>query len=348
MNKKSIGFTKDNEEIFAYTLENSKGLKAVITDFGCNLMELWVPDKNGEVVDVALGFEKIEDYFTNGSGFGCAICPNGNRIGESKFTLEGVTYELEQNDGRNNLHSGFSPMHRRMWKVVEVTDTKILFTAHKADMDMGFPGEMDIKIGYEVTENNEIILTYSALSDKTTIFNPTNHTYFNLSGHDAGTITDHIVQLDCSTFTMADDESIPHGEITPVAGTPMDFTTPHAIGERINDTSYDPIKWGGGYDHNYVIDNPSLTKEFGSLYDPKSGRKMLMYTDLPGVQLYAGNFIGEPAGSGKGGVTYNKRDGVCFETQFYPNAINVPSFPQPLAPAGKEVGSTTIYKFINE
>ena len=344
MEKEKIGLTKDNEEIFAYTLINSKGMQAKIMNYGCNLLELWVPDKEGVATDVVLGFDKIEDYFVNVPGFGCCICPNGNRIGESKFTLNGVEYKLDANDGRNNLHSGFNPMHKRIWDVESVDDSHITFTCHKKDGECGFPGEMDIKITYTLTEDNEICINYSGKSDVDTVFNPTNHSYFNLSGHDSGSVMDHLVWIDADKFTYADSESIPHGELTPVKGTPMDFTTPKPL-IRDTEADYDELKWARGFDHNYCLNNHTLDKPCCTLEDPKSGMKMEVYTDLPGMQLYAGNYLG-PEYVGKGGFPYDMRYGVCFESQYFPNAVNVPEFEQPIAKAGQLVSSTTKYKFV--
>ncbi len=344
MEKEKIRLTKDNEEIFAYTLINKNGMQAKIMNYGCNLLELWVPDKDGVCTDVVLGYENIEDYFVNGPGLGCCICPNGNRIGDSKFSLNGKEYVLDQNDGKNNLHSGFSPMHRRIWDVVEYDESHIKFSCHKADMECGFPGEMDINITYTLSDDNALRLDYSGVSDVDTIFNPTNHSYFNLSGHDAGSVMDQIVWIDADKFTYTDSESIPHGELTDVKGTPMDFTTPKALSVD-TDADYDQLNWAGGFDHNYVLNNPSLNKPSCSLCDPKSGKKMEVYTTLPGIQLYAANYLTE-AEVGKGGFPYGKRFGVCFESQYFPNAINVPSFPQPIAKAGVESKSTTIYKFV--
>ena len=344
MEKDKIGVTPNGEDMIAYTLINKNGMQAKIMNYGCNLLELWVPDSEGILSDVVLGYDKIEDYFVNGPGFGCCICPNGNRIGDSRFTLNGVEYKLDANDGKNNLHSGLHPMHKRIWNVESVDEGHITFTCHKADGECGFPGEMDVTITYTLGDDNSIRIDYSALSDVDTIFNPTNHSYFNLSGHDTGSIMDHIVWIDADTYTHTDSESIPHGECRAVAGTPMDFTTPKALSRDV-DADYDQLKWAGGYDHNYCLNKHTLDAPSCTLEDTKSGRKMEVYTDLPGVQLYTGNYLNEDE-VGKGDCPYSRRSGVAFETQFYPNAINVPSFPQPIAKAGQRAHSTTIYKFL--
>ncbi len=344
MEKEKIGVTKNGEDMIAYTLINKNGMQAKIMNFGCNLLELWVPDKEGILTDVVLGYDNIEDYFENSPGFGCCICPNGNRIGDSKFTLNGVEYKLDANDGKNNLHSGFHPMHKRIWNVESVDDSHITFTCHKADGECGFPGEMHITITYTLGDDNSLKLEYSGVSDVDTIFNPTNHSYFNLNGHDSGSVMDHIVWIDADKYTHTDSESIPHGECREVKGTPMDFTTPKAL-KQDTDADYDQLNWAGGFDHNYCLNNPSLTKPCCTLEDPASGRKMEVYTDLPGVQLYAGNYL-DDSHIGKGDCPYGKRFGVCFESQYFPNAVNVPEFEQPIAKAGQKAHSTTIYKFI--
>ncbi len=344
MEKEKIGVTKNGEDIIAYTLINENGMQAKIMNFGCNLLELWVPDSEGILSDVVLGYENIEDYFVNGPGFGCCICPNGNRIGDSKFTLNGVEYKLDANDGKNNLHSGFHPMHKRIWDVESVDDKHITFTCHKADMECGFPGEMDITITYTLGDDNSIRLDYSGISDVDTIFNPTNHSYFNLNGHDTGSVMDHIVWVDADRYTHTDSESIPHGECREVKGTPMDFTTPKAL-SKDTDADYDQLNWAGGFDHNYCLNHHTLDKPSCTLESTQSGRKMEVYTDLPGMQLYAGNYL-DTSHIGKGGCVYDKRHGVCFESQFFPNAINVPEFDQPIAKAGVKAHSTTIYKFV--
>lgn len=345
MEKEILGKTLAGEDIIAYTLSNKNGMSAKIMNYGANLLTLNVPDKNGNVADVVLGYEKIEDYFKNDPGFGCCVTPVANRIGGAKFTLNGVEYQLDVNDNENNLHSGFSPMHRTIWTLVNVSEQEISFTAHKKDMDMGFPGNMDITITYTLSDDNKISIKYDAVSDKDTIFNPTNHSYFNLAGHDSGLVLDQKVWLDADTFTVTTNHLIPTGEIASVKGTPLDFTTEKPLSDGIDDTSFEPIKFAGGFDHNFILNAPSLSTPVATLSDEKSGRKMEVFTDLPGMQLYSGNFISDGE-MGKGNFGYHKRYGVCFESQFYPNAINVPSFPQPVIKAGQKFTTTTAYKFV--
>ena len=341
--KALIGYTKAGEEIIAYTISNSSNLTARIMNYGCNLLNLFVTMPNGEKRDVVLGYEKIEDYFVNSPGFGCCVTPNGNRIEKASFTLNGKTYTLDKNDGNNNLHSGFNPMHRKIWSLVSVSDNSISFKATKADLECGFPGTMEIKITYTLLADG-IQIDYEGLSDEDTIFNPTNHSYFNLKGDNNGDILDHIVWLDADNYTYADSESIPHGEIVTVKGTPMDFTEPKMIGKDIDDISYDPLKWAGGYDHNYVLNHRDINKPCGYLLSREGKLKMEFYTDLPGMQFYTGNYLNKDE-IGKGNKPYDRRYGVCFESQYHPNAINVPSFEQPVAKANELTKTTTIYKF---
>lgn len=346
MEKKFWGKTSDNQDVYTYEISGAGGMRAKFMNYGANLLSLWVPDREGNAADVVLGFEHLEDYFKNAPYFGACVAPCGNRIGDARFTLNGKTYELDKNDGVNNLHSGFDPLLKRIWEVSDVSDYSITFTYYKKDMDMGFPGNMDISVTYTLTEDNELKIDYCGLSDQDTIFNPTNHSYFNLSGHDSGSVLDHRVWINASHFTMTDAASIPNGTLLEVAGTPMDFTKEKPMAPEVDD-AYEQLALAKGYDHNFALDICEGTVSLAaSLYDPASGRKMEVYTDLPGMQLYCGNYI-IPGEVGKGGFLYQPRYGVCFETQYFPNAINIPAFSQPVAKAGVEKKTTTIYKFIN-
>ncbi len=343
MEKKLFGVTGDGKEIYLYTLENSRGMKAQIMNFGACLVNLFVPDRHGTVADVVLGYDTLEKYYVNQKNFGVTIGPNANRIGGAAFTLDGVRYTLDANDGANNLHShaqkGFQ---KKAWEVKE-DGTRLIFTAQSPDGEMGFPGNQTISVTYEVTEDNALQLTYDAQSDKNTILNPTNHTYFNLAGHDAGSVSDHVLWLGAGRYTPVVAGAIPTGEIAPVAGTVMDFTVPKRIGDDI-DADFAQLALTGGYDHNWVTDGwNGQVRLIAVLSEPVSGRKMSVYTDLPGVQFYAGNCIGEEAG--KGGASYHNRSGLCLETQYYPNTANEPSFPSAVYGPGRKYRSTTIYQF---
>lgn len=340
---KKFGTTKAGEEVTLYALTNKNGMRAEFIDYGANITALYVPDKNGKLDDVVLGFDDMDGYEVNGCFFGAFIGRHGNRIGGAKFELNGVTYELEKNDGANNLHGGTPGYHHVMYKA-ETTSDSVTFSRTSPDMEQGYPGNLDISVTYTLTDDNELKITYNASSDKDTLCNVTNHSYFNLKGHDGGEITDHTVWIKANGFTETADDLIPTGAIADVTGTPMDFRTKKAIGDDIG-ADYKPLVIAGGYDHNYALDKKAgALEKVAELSEDSTGRTMEVYTDLPGMQLYSGNFINRE--QGKNGAQYTKRTGVCFETQFFPNSVNVPSFDSCVLKAGKKFTSTTIYKFI--
>ena len=350
--KTSFGTTKNGEKATLYTMENSKGMKVSVTDYGATIVHIIVPDRDGKMADVSLGYDDVKGYDENGTYYGAFIGRNGNRIGGATFTINGVKYELDKNDGPNNLHGGFKGYNNFFYETECFDDVEgelsVEMSRLSPDMEQGFPGNLDITVTYTLTEENELAIEYLAVSDKDTVVNLTNHTFFNLAGHDSGTILDHKVQIDADYFTPTDDRLIPTGELRPVEGTPMDFREETVIGDRI-DADYEPLKQAGGYDHNYVLNNSGEDVEYvGSLYDPKSGRKMEIFTDLPGMQLYAGNFIDGKA-TGKDGKVYTKREGVCFETQLFPDACNAKEFfKSSVVKAYEEYSTMTVYKFIVE
>ena len=344
MSKRLFGTTKKGEEVYAFTLKNAKGMTAEVINYGAILTKLCVPDKKGDVKDVVLGFDDVAGYEVNASFFGAVIAPSANRIGGAKFTIDGVEYKAAVNDGPNNLHSDYElGSHKRVWDYEEV-DNGVKFSLAMADMDMGFPGNKKFTITYTLTEDNEIVLEYTGESDKKTIINPTNHSYFNLSGHDCGKlIVDDILTLNASCYTPIVKGAIPTGEIAKVEGTVMDFTKGRKIADDI-DTAFDQLLMTGGYDHNFVIDGYDKTvKKIATVEDPASGRVMEVYSDLPGVQFYAGNAIAPQ--TGKGGAKYSKRMGLCLETQFFPDSVNKPSFPSCVFGGGSKYASKTVYKF---
>lgn len=342
--KSLFGKSPEGQDISLYTLTNSNGMKASLTDLGAILVKLMVPDAKGQVEDVTLGFDRPEPYYQNPSFFGAVIGPCANRIGGAKFTLDGKEYQLDVNDNENNLHSHKEQgYHKRIW-TADMGDNSVTFSLEDP-ATMGFPGNKKFQITYCLTEENELRLHYHADSDCRTILNPTNHTYFNLDGAKSGMILDHELYLAASKYTPADAGSIPTGEIAPVAGTPMDFTAMKRVGDEI-DADFEQLKLAGGYDHNWVIDgwNGEL-RHIATLKGPKSGRVMKVYTTLPGVQFYAGNFI--TTETGKENVTYEKRFGLCLETQYYPDAIHHDNFPSCVF-GGEENGaydSVTVYQF---
>ncbi|MDR2044128.1 MAG: galactose mutarotase [Clostridium sp.] len=353
--QRSFGKTRDGREATLYTLRNSKGMKADVTDYGAILVNLSVPGKDGQTQDVVLGFDKAEDYFRNPSFFGATIAPSANRIAGAKFVIDGKVYRLDVNDGVNNLHSHVEKgYHKRLW-TAETAPDSVTFSLEDEDGSMGFPGNKKFQVTYSLDEENALTLTCHARSDKKTLINPTNHTYFNLDGHKGGqkafeegssgaSIEDHELCLVASHYTPVVEGAIPTGEIAPVAGTPMDFMKPKRIGLEIEE-NFEQLKLTGGYDHNWVIDGYDGTlRHCATLKAPKSGRKMEVYTTLPGIQFYAGNAIASQPG--KDGAVYQARSGLCLETQFYPNSINQPGFPSCVFGAGEDYDSVTVYKFL--
>ena len=340
---KLYGKYKDGRDILLYIISNGKGMQAAVSNIGAALVKLLVPDREGRIADVVLGFDKGEDYFSNDSFFGTVIGPSANRIGKASFRLDGVTYQLDVNDGENNLHSHKeNGYHKQLWNG-EISDNSVTFSLEDHDGNMGFPGNKRISVTYTLDEENGLTLHYHGCSDKLTVLNFTNHTYFNLDGHDSGKIEDHELWLGASRYTPVIPGSIPTGEIVPVTETPMDFTDSKRIGRDI-ENSFDQLKLGSGYDHNWVIDGwDGSLRHFATVKAPVSGRVMKAYTTLPGVQFYAGNFISEQ--KGKDGVIYGSRMGLCLETQYYPDSPNKPEFPSCFFGGDREYTSVTVYRF---
>ncbi len=339
---RSFGTTKDGKAVTLYTITNKNGMSVSAIDYGANIVSLMVPDKKGTVEDIVLGFDDVAGYEVNGCFFGAFIGRHGNRIGQAKFELNGKTYELEKNDGENNLHGGTPGYHHVMYEA-SAADDSITFTRVSPDGEQGYPGNLEISLTYTLTDDNELKLDYETKSDQDTLCNLTNHSYFNLKGHKGGEITDHIVTIKANGFTGTSDDLIPDGSIVDVTDTPMDFRKPRKIADDI-DAAYKPIELAGGYDHNFVLDKPEgVFDKVAEMSEATSGRKMEVYTDLPGMQLYSGNFIVKE--EGKEGHIYTKRTGICFETQYFPNSVNVPAFTSCVLKAGEVFHSTTVYKF---
>lgn len=345
--KKVFGELPDGRQVTEYTLTNESGVSASFIDLGGTWVSMMVPDLEGQMEDVVLGYDKLEHYMKNPPHFGAPIGRNANRIGGAKFSLNGITYPLAVNNGPNNLHSGPDLYHSRLWEVQveeEEIGTVISFSLNSPDGDQGYPGNADITVTYTLTPDNSLILNYHMISDADTVANFTNHSYFNLAGHKHGFIMDQRVWIDADGFTITDEVLIPTGEIVPVEGTPMNFRVMKAIGGEI-EADYQPLKIAGGYDHNWVLNHPAGEVSLAAkAVDDKSGRVMEVYTDLPGMQFYTANFL-IPELPGKGGAVYEKRSAYCFETQYYPDAVNIPSFPSPVLKAGEEYKTTTVYKF---
>lgn len=341
-----FGTTKKGEEAKLYIIENKNGMKAVVSDFGAVLVKLFVKDKKGEWQDVVLGYDTVSGYEENGVYLGATIGRNANRIGGAKFALDGKEYTLDVNDGPNNLHGGFDGYHARMWQA-EVKDAQnaVTFTLNSPDMDQGFPGNAQVKVTYALLEDNTLSLTYDAVADKKTIFNMTNHSYFNLDGQSSDSILEQEVWIDADSFTEADAQSIPTGNILPVEGTPMDFRAYRVIGQDI-DADYEPLKFGAGYDHNWVLKNNGKKQLVAKMRSNASGIIMEVSTDLPGMQLYTGNFLNNEVG--KAGKKCARRSAACFETQYFPDAVNHDKFASPVFEAGELYHTVTEYTFLVE
>ena len=343
---KDYGMTSDGQQVKQYVLVNKQGMKAILLNYGAVITELHVPDGKDGFVDVVWGYDSIAGYEVNTPGLGSAIGRNANRIGKAQITINSKVYELQKNNGENNLHGGNPGYNRRMWKGVIADDNKVEFSIESPDGDQGFPGNAKVKISYTLTEDNELRIGYEASADQDTIFNLTNHSYFNLEGQDSDDVLEHQVWMDADAFTPTDDGLIPTGEIRSVEGTPMDFRSFHALGERIEE-DYEPLKQAGGYDHNYVLNNEGAYALCCKLRSLKTGIVMEVYTDLPGMQLYCANFLDEEAG-GKNGRVYGKRSAVCFESQYFPDAVHHENFKSPVFRAGDKYCSMTGYKFTVE
>ena len=343
VSKELFGTCKTGEEVYLYTLSNESGMSAQVTNFGAALVSLKTPDKTGKIGDIVLGFDKLEDYYGNPSFIGVTIGPNANRIGGACFAIDGQTYELDVNDGENNLHTHIDlAFHKRVWNAVE-GENSVCFSITEKDGSLGLPGNRKCSVSYTLTEDNRLELHYRGESDKKTLINMTNHSYFNLEGEGNGKIEDHLLWLKASRYTPVGSTPVPTGEIAPVAGTPMDFTKPTRVGEKISNDSVQ-LEVAGGYDHNWVIDDHDGSVQlFAKVKAPISGRTVKVYTNLPGVQFYAGNFV--ETQTGKGGKVYGKRSGLCLETQFYPDAPNKPEFPSTVFGPDRIYDSVTIYEF---
>lgn len=338
-----MGKLSDGYEVLAYTLQNDMGMSVRVMNFGAVILDINVPTDKG-MVDVLLGHESLHGYEDNASAHGAVVGRNANRIGGASFVLNGVRYDLEKNDGENNLHSSNSRWFERVWDVTEGDeneDASVTFSLVSPHMDQGFPGEVQVAVTYTLTNANELIIHYSGTSTEDTVLNLTNHSYFNLNGHDAGNVRDHLVMIKADSYTEAKMGNIPTGELVDVTGTPMDFRAEKAIGQDI-DADYAAIRMTNGYDQNWVLNNNGEIELAATVYGPDTGILMEILTDCPGIQMYTGNFLND---AGKNGAHYVKNSGVAMETQFYPDAINHENFPQPILRVGEEYDTTTIYRF---
>ncbi|MCQ2466505.1 MAG: galactose mutarotase [Clostridia bacterium] len=328
----------DKTGINVYTLSNKNGMEVDVIGLGAAIVNIRIPSKAG-VKDVVLGFDDLNMYNVNPAFFGICVGPVANRTANAKLTIDGVEYSLPVNENSNNLHTDFDKgLHKRVFGE-KIDGEKVVFDISLEDMEYGLPGNRKFTVIYELTDDNMLSIEYKMISDKKTIINPTNHTYFNLGGHNSGSILDSVVKLNCDNYTPVSSDLIPV-EIAPVSGTPFDFTSEKSVGKEINEDNLQ-LKLGGGYDHNFVINDNS--NAIAVVRNDKTGISMEVFTDLPGVQFYTGNNIGVV--EGKEGTTYVKNSGLCLETQYFPNSANDKRFKSPIIEANKEFYSKTGYRF---
>ena len=327
-----------------YTLRNKNNMEVCITNFGGRIVSVMVPDKDGQMRDVVLGFDSIQDYVSKPSDFGASIGRYANRINQGKFTLDGTEYQLPQNNYGHCLHGGPQGFQYRVFDAVQPNPQELELTYVAEDGEEGFPGNITCKVLMKLTDDNAIDIRYEAETDKPTIVNMTNHSYFNLDG-DAARNEAHLLTIDADYYTPVDSTFMTTGEIAPVEGTPMDFRTPTPVGARINDYDFVQLKNGNGYDHNWVLNTKGdVTRKCATLESPLTGIVLDVYTNEPGIRVYAGNFL-DGSLTGKKGITYNQRASVCLETQKYPDTPNKPEWPSAVLRPGEKYMSQCIFKF---
>jgi len=348
MNRKTLfGKLSDGREVSLYTLTNASGSQVKIINYGATVISLVIPNRNGKMEDVVLGYDSLQGYIDGTTYFGAIVGRYGNRIGKGKFLLEGKNYQVTVNDGENSLHGGKVGYNKVLWNVTAVEDSvepALELTYINPDGEEGFPGTVTLTVTYTLTNKNELRIDYKGTTDKITVLNPTHHSYFNLSGSFNNTILDHLLTIEADSITPVDKGLITTGKYLDVTKTPMDFRTPTAIGTRIND-QFEQLAFGKGYDHNWVLRSYTKGKvrKVAELYEQKSGRLMTVYTDQPGIQFYSGNFLN---GNDKGkGIAYQLRTGLCLEAQCFPDSPNKPEFPSVTLRPGEVYHQTTIYQF---
>jgi aldose 1-epimerase len=343
-----FGKPKEGDAIHRYVLHNEKGVEAIVINYGATLVSLKIPDRNGKAADVVLGYDNLEGYEQDKSFFGATIGRYGNRIAKGEFTLDGTAFHLPKNDGPNTLHGGSRGFNKRIWTATDRsgTDAEVLeLTYTSQDGEEGFPGTLKVKVTYTLpAQSNELRIDYSATTDKDTVVNLTNHSYFNLSGVVNQEILNHQLLLHADKFTPVDATLIPTGELRGVAGTPFDFTKAMAIGARINQDD-EQLKFGKGYDHNWVLKRSGNGLQLAAeVFEPASGRVLEVLTTEPGIQFYSGNFL-DGTVHGKDGQLYGHRTGFCLETQHFPDSPNHPNFPSTELKPGQAYRSTTVFRF---
>jgi aldose 1-epimerase len=346
--RSAFGALSDGTKIEAVTLANGAGISAKIMTLGATLQSLIVPDKSGHKDDVVLGYDTAQEYLTRPNFFGASVGRYANRIAKGKFTLDGKSYTLATNDGPNSLHGGLKGFDKRMWKIDSMSsgpDAKVVLSYVSADGEEGFPGEMKVTATYSLNEQNELKLEYRATTSKPTVLNLTNHSYFNLSGNDARDVMGNMVTLHAERFTPVDATLIPIGERRAVAGSPFDFRTPHRVGDRIRDAHDQQIRFGRGYDHNFIVDGAAGSlRPAAVVSDPVSGRTLEMSVTAPGIQFYTGNFM-DGTFFGKSSRAYRQGDAICLEPGVFPDSPNHADFPTSRLNPGQNYVNTIVYKF---
>ncbi len=349
--KKPFGKTPDGQPVDLYVLTNKNGVEAAITNYGGAVVSLKVPDRNGKFGDVVLGYDALDGYVNDKSYFGAIVGRYGNRIGHAQFSIDGKTYTLAKNNGENSLHGGIKGFNKAVWAAKELpakNGQSLELTYLSKDGEEGFPGNLHVRVVYTLTDSNELKIEYSATTDKKTVVNLTNHTYFNLAGPGSGDILGHQLVIEADKFTPVDAALIPTGELRDVPGTPLDFGKATAIGARI-DQDDEQLKLGHGYDHNFVLRRAAGApiSLAARVMEPNTGRVLEVWTTEPGVQFYTGNFLDGTA-RGKGGLAYARRSAFCLETQHFPDSPNQPKFPSVVLNPGEKYSTTTTYKFTTE
>lgn len=344
--QRNFGKVKDGIEAQLFSIENSNGMRVDVTNYGATVVSIYVPDRNGKIEDVVLGYDNLEGYLKDDKYFGATIGRCCNRIENSRFNINGNEYKVTQNEGKNHLHGGIRGFNKVLWDIdiISGRDNAVQFYYMSKDGEEGYPGNFEVRVKYIVTKDNNLVIEYKGISDKDTIVNLTNHSYFNLSGNFVKKIYDHKLMINSNRFTVNNEESISAGDIRSVEGTPMDFRKPTSILENMN-CDYDQLKIGHGYNQNWILDIDGKTlKKAAELIDPNSGRVMAVYTTYPGIQIYTANFF-DGSDIGKGGVTYERQNSICLETQYAPNSINYSGLKTPLLRKNEEYFHTIIYKF---
>jgi aldose 1-epimerase len=347
--KAPFGKTPEGQAVDLYTLSNKKGMEVAITNFGGIVVSVKVADRTGKVADVVLGYDSLDGYVKDKAYFGAIIGRYGNRIAKGKFSIDGVIYTLAQNNGPNSLHGGAKGFNKMVWAAKEVSSkdgAALQLNYLSKDGEEGYPGNLKVQVVYTLTDANEVRIEYTATTDKKTVLNLTNHSYFNLAAQGSGDILSHELMLQADKFTPVDATLIPTGELRDVSGTPFDFRTKTAIGARINNDD-EQLKLGNGYDHNFVLRHSGELGLAARVVEPSSGRVLEVSTTEPGVQFYSGNFL-DGSAIGKGGKPITFRTGFCLETQHFPDSPNHPEFPSTLLSPGQRYHTTTVYKFSTE